>query len=121
LPEATKNDGKLRIITDAPEIEIKAWVTSVNWQTWDVTIQTGGNYTAGNWIDITNDEIWLDGTYEWKDFSAMQWPAPSGFHIPLITEWEWIKTIMDWLGLTTPDNWRINLHMPFVGSRNNTS
>jgi hypothetical protein len=24
LPEATKNDGKLRIITDAPEIEIKA-------------------------------------------------------------------------------------------------
>ena len=56
-----------------------------------------------------------------SDYSAMQWPAPDGFHVPLITEWEWIKTIMDWLGLTTPDNWRINLHMPFVGSRNNTS
>ena len=42
LPEATKNDGKLRIITDAPEIEIKAWVTSVNGQTGDVTIQAGG-------------------------------------------------------------------------------
>lgn len=94
-------------------------VLSVNGQTWDVIIQTGGNYTAGTWIDITNDEIWLDGTYEWaiQDYSAMRWPCPEGFHIPLITEWQWLKTIMDWLGLTTSNNWRINLHMPFTGFR----
>ena len=119
LPEAAKNDGKLRIITDAPEIEIKAWVTSVNWQTWDVTIQTGGNYTAGTWIEITNDEIWLDGTYEWTytDYSAMQWPAPDGFHVPLKSEWEWLKTIMNWLGLTRWGSWISYLHMPFAGIR----
>jgi hypothetical protein len=47
----------------------------------------------------------------------MQWPAPDGFHIPLLTEWQWLKTIMDWLGLTTWGDWRINLHMPFAGRR----
>lgn len=52
-----------------------------------------------------------------KDYSAMQWPAPEWFHVPLATEREWLKTIMDWLGLTTWDNWRINLHMPFAGYR----
>jgi hypothetical protein len=96
--------------------------TSLLWSG-NIDIQTGGNYTAGNWIDITNDEIWLDGTYEWNfvDYSAMQWPASDGFHIPLITEWQWLKTIMDWLGLTTWDNWRINLHMPFAGYRSYSS
>ena len=48
---------------------------------------------------------------------ATQWPAPDGFHVPLKTEWEWLKTIMDWLGLTSWDNWRINLHLPFAGYR----
>ena len=81
-------------------VEANIPVTSVNWQYGDVTIQTGGNYTAGNWIDITNDEIWLDGTYEWKDYSAMQWPAPSGFHVPSKDEWValcWILTSTFWL------------------------
>lgn len=49
--------------------------------------------------------------------SDMQWPAPDGFHIPLISEFSWLKTIMDWLGLTTWNNWKINLHMPFAGYR----
>lgn len=53
--------------------------------------------------------------------SDMQWPAPDGFHIPLRSEWEWLKTIMDWLGLTTWDGWRINLHMPFAGFRDYSS
>ena len=52
-----------------------------------------------------------------KDYSAMQWPAPSGYHVPLTTEWQWLKTIMDWLSLTTWNSWRINLHMPFAGYR----
>lgn len=48
---------------------------------------------------------------------ATQWPSPDGFHIPSKDEWVWLRYIMDWLGLTTWDNWRINLHMPFAGSR----
>jgi len=47
----------------------------------------------------------------------MQWPAPDGFHVPLTTEWQWLKTMMDWLGVTTWNNWRINLHIPFAGYR----
>ena len=76
-------------------VEANIPVTSVNWQYGDVTIQTGGNYTAGNWIDITNDEIWLDGTYEWKDYSAMQWPCSTWFHVPTKEEsvaLSWILT-----------------------------
>ena len=51
------------------------------------------------------------------DISDMQWPAPKWFHVPLTTEWQWLKTIMDWLSLTTWDNWRINLHIPLAGRR----
>ena len=35
LPEATKNDGKLRIITDAPEIEIPVPDDTAFWSSWD--------------------------------------------------------------------------------------
>lgn len=75
-------------------VEANIPVTSVNWQYGDVTIQTGGNYTAGNWIDITNDEIWLDGTYEKIDYSAMRWPAPSGYHVPTKGEWTTLCEIL---------------------------
>jgi len=76
-------------------------VFSVNWQTGDINID------AWLWI-----EFW-----SYDDYSAMRWPAPKWYHIPLRSEWEWLKTIMDWLSLTTWDNWRINLHMPFAGNR----
>ena len=66
-------------------------------------------YNAWQWIAIVTKH------------SDMQWPAPEGFHVPLITEWEWLKTIMTWLGLTTWNNWKTNLHMPFAGSRNNST
>jgi len=68
-------------------------------------------YNAGEWIEIKN----------WSDYSAMRWPAPEWFHVPLITEWQWLKTIMDWLSLTTWKNWRINLHIPLAGRRRNVS
>ena len=55
------------------------------------------------------------------EVSDMQWPAPSWFHVPLNSEWVWLKTIMDWLSLTTWDSWRINLHMPFAGNRSYSS
>ena len=49
---------------------------------------------------------------------ATQWPCPNWFHVPLSSEWEWLKTIMDWLSLTTWNDWKINLHLPFTGNRN---
>lgn len=63
---------------------------------------------------------WHIGTWHMesvKDYSAMQGPCPDGFHVPLTTEWQWLKTIMNWLSLTTWSNWRINLHLPFTGYR----
>ncbi len=47
------------------------WVTSVNWNTWAVTV-TDTTYTAWTGIEIKN----------WLDYSAMQWPSPDGYHIP---------------------------------------
>lgn len=63
-------------------------------------------YNAGTGISIWNI------TKNWR-----QWPSPDGFHVPTIAEWQWVKTIMDWLSLITWDGWRINLHMPFAGYR----
>ena len=71
-------------------------------------------------IYIWNKEI--KSLFAWepteKDCSAMRWPAPEWFHIPLMSEWQWLKTIMDSLSLTTWDNWRVNLHIPLAGNRN---
>lgn len=63
-------------------------------------------YHAWEWISIWNI------TKNWR-----QWPSPDGFHVPSTTEWQGVKTIMNWLSLTTWNNWRINLHMPFAGRR----
>jgi len=43
---------------------------------------------------------------------ATQWPCPDGFHVPLISERNWLKTIMDWLSLTW-ESWRTKLHIPY--------
>ena len=76
-------------------------------------------YTAGEWIDITNDEIWLDGTYEWKDYSAMQWPAPSGFHVPTKDEWVALCGILtSTFGMASnATTMGTYLKMPMAGSR----
>ena len=49
-----------------------------------------------------------------SDYSAMRWPCPEGFHIPLENDWDWLKTIMTSLSLTTWNQWKTNLHMPFA-------
>ena len=90
--------------------------------------------TAWNHIDITNNVISAEWFQEeltaWENItiedvcateSDMQWPAPSGFHVPLTTEWQWLKAIMDWLSLTIWNDWRINLHLPFAGYRSYSS
>lgn len=85
--------------------KLVSWVSvkTVNWNSilWSGNIDTTVNYSE-------------------YDYSAMQWPAPAWFHVPLNTEWQWLKTIMDWLTFaeTWWDIWRVNLHMPFAWYRN---
>ena len=65
---------------------------------------------AWEWISIE------DVLINWR-----KWPSPDGFHVPSTTEWQWLKTIMDWLSLTTWTKWKTNLHMPFAGCRDYSS
>ena len=113
-----------------------AWKTYTAWT--NVSIDANNvisavdtTYTAWNGIDITNDVIsadivaWDGINITWWTVctteSDRKWPAPSGVHVPSITEWQWVKTIMDWLSLTTWDDWRIKLHIPFVGYRHSST
>ena len=90
------------------------WPNKYTWYYSDDTFITW----SSDWSSVQNDDLWWDVT---NTNAARQWPAPEGFHVPSITEWEWLITIMDWLSLTTWDGWRINLHMPFAGYRNNST
>ena len=59
----------------------------------------------------------------WDDYSAMQWPVPSWFHVPLNTEWKATKDIRTALGGWSSDwtNFWIALKLPFAGDRNYSS
>ena len=70
----------------------------------------GKEYTAWEWIEIKN----------WPDYSAMQWPAPSGFHVPLNTERQDVYNIWTALGEWSSDFW-IALKLPFAGYRGYSS
>ena len=86
--------------------------TAIEWK--GVTVPSAATL---DWYDdyITAiEQKWYNGPFINLD---MQWPAPSWFHVPLTTEWQWLKTIMNSLSLTKWDNWRVNLHMPFAGYR----
>lgn len=80
------------------------------------------NYNLRWWMSkwgwIKNVEVKNIYLWEYVPDFATQWPCPHGFHVPLSSEWQWLKTIMSWLWLSSWDNWRINLHMPFAGYRN---
>ena len=101
------------------------YLTSADWSTFN---SKQNALTAWDNIDITNNVIsatWLQNKLTaWDNItitenceSDMQWPCDSGFHIPLKSEWEWLKTIMTSLSLTTWAQYKTNLHMPFVGYR----
>ena len=53
------------------------------------------------------------------DYSAMQWPAPDGFHIPLNTERQAVYNVWTVLGGWSSDwtNFWIALKLPFAGDR----
>lgn len=52
--------------------------------------------------------------YVWQDYSAMQWPAPSWFHVPSKDDFDWLASIMSSLWLWSKDSWVQNLHIPLM-------
>ena len=65
--------------------------------------------------------MWVYLPYD--DYSAMQWPCPSGFHVPLNSEWVAVKTIWTALWGWSSDwtNFGIALKLPFAGYRRNST
>lgn len=68
---------------------------------------TGSTYTAWEWIEIRN----------WWDYSAMQWPCPTWFHVPLPSDWE--NVISAWIALgrwtaTNGDGMSTDLKLPYA-------
>lgn len=57
------------------------------------------------------------------DYSAMQWPAPDGFHIPSKDEWTMVKTIWTtlWWWNTDWTNFWLYLKIPFAWLRNRSN
>ena len=60
-------------------------------------------------------KIWIPH----DDYSAMQWPCPSGFHVPLNTEWQTVYNIWTalWGWSSAWTNFWIALKLPFAGYR----
>lgn len=86
-------------------VQTHAPVKSVNWQTWVVNL-TIPTYNAWPWIAIWN-------------YSAVQWPAPDGFHIPskderaaVVSAW---TTLWGWG--TAGTNFSTYLKLPRAGYR----
>lgn len=104
-------------ITVAPR-----WVSWGNWSNlwwWasnqivqscqNIISSTGPAYTAWTWISIVN----------WDDYSAMRWPCPEWWHVPLSTELEWITAIWTtlWESGTDWATFWAYLKMPFAWFR----
>ena len=92
---------------------LTAW-TNIQIDTSTNTISaTDTTYTEWEWIEILN----------MRDYSALQWPAPDGFHVPLNTEWQAIYNIWTALWGWSNDwaNFGIALKLPFAGGRSNSS
>lgn len=70
------------------------------------------------WIDVSEIYIW-----DWNNYSAMQWPCSSGYHVPTSNEWESlidIWTSLWWLSTDTT-NFCISLKLPLAGRCNNSA
>ena len=68
IPTQTDLAWKQDVLTAWDNIQISAQ---------NVISATGTTYNAWEWIEIKN----------WPDYSAMQWPAPDGFHVPSTDDW----------------------------------
>ena len=67
----------------------------------------------------------LKKIYLWPNVAAMQWPCPTGFHVPTSDEWTAVKTAMTtlWIDTSNGNCCKTYLKMPFAWfrSRNNSS
>ena len=117
----TSVNGSTWAVTVQPTLVSWTNIKTVNWESvlgsWNISI-SAPSYTAGNWIDITNDEIWLNGSYSAVE-SDMKWPAPSWFHIPLNTDRQAVYDVWTALWGWSSDwtNFWIALKLPFNGYR----
>lgn len=85
-----------------------AW-TNVQISAQNVISATDTTYTAWEGISILN----------YTDYSAMQWPCATGYHVPLDEDFTALKNAVIALGISTED-WtylKTYLKMPFAGLR----
>lgn len=90
-----------------------------------------------DWSSVQNDNLrwWEDGNVpamlglknayigEYVENWATQWPAPSGFHVPLNTEWQAVYNVWTalWGWSSSWTNFWIALKLPFAGYRDYSS
>lgn len=107
------------------------WYWPWNYYSWDTYITSGND-----WSSVQNDNLWgwvsqwswkksnIKAVYLWWPteliISDMQWPCPDGFHVPLQSEWQSIKTVgislwawTSWWG----DNFSTYLKIPYAWHR----
>ena len=114
--------------TSTNPVENRVITNAINWKQ--------NTLTAWNHITISSDVISAEWFQEeltaWENItigdvyateSDMKWPCPSGFHVPLNTEWQAVYDIWTALGGWSSDwtNFGIALKLPFAGRRKNSS
>jgi len=95
-------------------------VNASNYWPWNYYSSSTFRLNSWRWDTTDNWNLW--GGVTWTN-EAMQWPAPSGFHVPLPTEWKAVYDIWTALGGWGSDwtNFGIALKLPFAGLRNRST
>lgn len=99
------------------------WFSLTQWgQEADLTTSRGGTAisvyvieTVPTGIYIWTNEIKDIFVWEWiDDYSAMRWPCPEGFHVPINSEWTAVKTVWTslWGGASDWNNFGIAFKLP---------
>ena len=109
--------------------KMSSWSTApanpVEWQIWyDVTNHILKIYNWTSWVPVDTDTTyiaWEGITISTATISDRKWPCSNWFHVPTITEVQWLKTFMDTLSLTSSNNWEVYLHIPRAGCRRHDS
>lgn len=92
------------------------------WMVWyDTTNDVLKVYDGSNWNEVGSWETYnaWDGIEIWDDYSAMQWPAPTGYHVPSKDEWVALCGILTstFSLANTGATMKTYLLMPFAGYR----
>jgi len=109
LPEATKNDGKLRIITDAPQIELPD-VSSVSWTT---TTQPSDPVAGSIYFDTTAWALKVYNWTAWQEVGSNWWWIQIAPNSPIKPKYTWYGTEEQYAALTqyyTDEEWDTEFH-----------